>query len=262
MAISLSHRLAVDIVDEKLVLLQLKAIGSAISVHQLFSHPLDQPLNKKLNCQSLMTVMEHRAVHYQQIASKPSANEVREVVAETLGVTPTGDQPMVIDHQQQLENTVVVTGHPAQVAKKKQLLALLNKPITVVEPAFQSVLRAVNFLLPEHWPTRYLKYPCQQWLVIQLAQPLAIVMNCLRGDLQSLNFSSISEVSALTQLNCPIFFFGPSDLCRTLAELVTSPLFIQLKIPAQLSTDSTSLTADKHIPLLGLALRGFNQWHH
>ncbi|MGM0526022.1 MAG: hypothetical protein ACQEQ8_07505 [Pseudomonadota bacterium] len=262
MAISLSHRLAVDIVDEQLVLLQLKAIGNSVAIHQLFSHPLDKPLNKTLRCQSLMTVMEHRAVHYQQVANKPSASEVREVVGETLGVSQTYDRSMIIDHQQQVENTVVITGHPAQVAKKKQQLAVLGKRITVVEPAFQAVLRAVNFLLPGHWPASYLKYPCQQWLVIQLAQPLAIAMNCVRGDLQSLSFSSLSEVAGLTHLNCPVFFFGPDDLCRTLSKLVTSPLFIQLKIPPQLSTDSTALTADKHIPLLGLALRGFNHWHH
>lgn len=257
-----SQRMAVDIISNQFVLLQLGLRDNNITVNQLFSHPLETPLPKALSCQSLMTVMEHRAVHYQQLAEQPSLQEIRENIRHTLGTTQDDVQQMLIDHQHQNQETVVITGHPAQIARRQQQLAPLNKPVTVVEPAFQAVLRAVNYLLPSHWPAAYFDSPSYQWTVVQLAQPLAIVMYCRRGDMVSLNFRSFAEVRELSQLNHPVFFFGPDDLCRSLAELTESPLFIQLQLPAHTGAGPFSLTAGQHMSLFGLALRGFNHWHH
>lgn len=267
MATRESQTMAVDRLDEAWLLLKLQRVSNKIAVNYFATVPLQQAPATALPCASLMTVMEHRAVHYQQLTQAINPRQIQESVVSMLGSQPQQLGSVAYDHQQYPDYTAVVTGHASQIQQRRQQLAVLNKPVSIIEPAFQAVVRAVNFLLPSHWPPQYLAKPANQWVIVHLVQPLVVVMHCRHGDLIEVKFQSLAELSSLVQCGIPVFVFGLSHLFTSLHELLPQHNFISLQLPAELTAVSTTdaslkLNTGQMMPLLGLALRGFSHWHH
>lgn len=217
---------------------------------------LDNAPQVSLPTQSLMAALDHRATHYQSLAASASLNSVQEHMANTLG----NPEALAVDFQNQPHQTIAVAGHHSQVAQKQQQLAAFKRPVSIIEPAFQSVLRAINALLPQLCAAHALTMPLTDWYVLQLAEPLAIQMHCRYGELHALSFLSISDVVEQPP-RYPMFYFGSANHCQ---RLITDNAHHRL-LPVTLDTidnsSSVTLTSDKHLVLFGLALRGANQWH-
>ncbi|WP_404400614.1 hypothetical protein LG288_11315 [Idiomarina seosinensis] len=267
MATPESQMMAVDRLDETWLLLKLKRVRNKINVGYFATISPDQTVPDALPCTSLMTVMEHRAVHYQQLTQAVTHQQIQESVVTMLGAQQQQSAAVAFDYQQHPDYMAVITGHTSQIQQRKEQLAVFNKPIRVIEPAFQAVVRAVNFLLPYHWPPRYQKQPANHWLIVHLAAPLAVVMHCRHGDLIDIKFQSLAELAALQHCGTPVFIFGLKSLLLALREILPEHEFTVLQVPDQLAAASTTdnsikINSGQMMPLLGLALRGFSHWHH
>ena len=136
---------AVDIIDKQLVVLQLASARGRLWVHQWHQQPATQACSQKLHCRALMTVMDHRAVHYQQLSEHQQLHQVRESVHASLGLEHTQLDTLTLDYQHTPLGTQIVSGHCSQVRKKQQQFEVLKCPVSIVEPAFQAVIEQQTF---------------------------------------------------------------------------------------------------------------------
>lgn len=250
---------AVDIINGYLIYLRLSSYRGTIAVEQWHYQPLEQTLPKSIRCSSLMTVMEHRAVHYQQLTGPGDAISVKESVQHTIGDDSTTGGQLALDYQSAPAGAHVVSAHASQVKKKQRLFAALNSPVRVVEPAFQAIIRATNYLLSG---SSYLnRCDCSQWAIIQCAQPLSTCLHCEFGCLTSLNFVADSELETIDTQSTLVFYFG--DITALSTNIQTrARRWHKLELPTAIASHIDLRFEHQLLPLFGNALRGFSQWHH
>lgn len=248
-----SLQIAVDRIGDTTAALALNHQGGHFAIECYHHFPTDEPVN--LGRAELIAAIEHRATHYQRFTSQTPAQQVLESFQQTL----TNDAALMLDHQSQSEHTAAVASYQSQILKVRHQFASLNRPLKVIEPAFQAVIRATNWLLPRHWSRLPQHTPCSDWLIILLEQPLSVCLHCRYGELESLSFRSLSELAAEPP-TIPIFYVGANHLATLLQQTVSSPA-IPLTLGELEQQGEPPLTAAQHLVLVGLALRRFNQWH-
>lgn len=252
---------AVDIIDKQLVVLQLASAQGRLWVHQWHQQPATQACSQKLHCRALMTVMDHRAVHYQQLSEHQQLHQVRESVHASLGLEHTQLDTLTLDYQHTPLGTQVVSGHCSQVRKKQQQFEVLKCPVSIVEPAFQAVIRATNFLLAEHYSPAQSHAPSPEWQILQLAEPLSTLIRCHYGSISALSFHSESDLTSIIGSPLPTFYFGNRNISNR-HQFGSQPMLQTLALPSYLQENMSTALGDQLLPLFGCALRGFIKWHH
>lgn len=253
---------AVDIIAERLVYLQLGCDRGKPFVCQWHEQPLSDTISNKVRCQELMTVMEHRALYYQQLTQTQTTNpsDIYSCVEETFGHSLIdGAERLQIDYQHSPAMTEVVSVHASQVKKRQQQFAALSGRIRIVEPAFQAVVRATNYLLSE--TQRVAGQVHTAWLVIELNQPLSTCISCQFGVVTELNFVAESDLPQVIDKHPATLFFGDSHGFSDAVNCKLNRAF-KLSLPTSIHDRLSSLPTARALILFGNALRGFSQWHH
>lgn len=250
---------AVNIIGDQLIYLQLSSTNGEIFIHQWHTQPADAPWSGRMNCRELMTVMEHRAAHYQRLTRPTATDNVANIVQETYGGSTDYAQEITLDFQAAGACTHVISAHSSQVKKRQSLFTRLPAPVTIVEPAFQAILRAANFLLGH--VQLHAGQVCTDWLIVELNQPLSSCLFCRCGALDKLQFAAEKELNELIDDATLIYYFGDNagfseGTKRRLAQA------IELQLPQTLAKISDEVGASAAIITFGNALRGFSNWHH
>ena len=250
---------AVDIIDNELIYLQLSTERGNVFIHQWHKQKANTASNKGLDCRELMTVMEHRASHYQRLTQPSATDNVTSFVHETYGGTADYTQDIVLDYQYDPTSAHVISAHSSQVKKRQQLFAQLAGPLSIVEPAFQAILRATNFLLGQG--ELITSRPCEQWLIVELSHPLSTCIFCHHGCLDRLQFVAESELhEVITNSPLTLYFGDKTKFSETTQNLLNTA--IELQLPKSMGDFSSAVGSTAAISLFGNALRGFSSWHH
>lgn len=258
-----SPHAAVDIIQNTLSVLVLKSTDGVISCAFWHQQAItdDTTLDRKLPCQSIMTMMQYRAIHYQQITQQASFKQVQESVQEKFGGDST-DNNLQIDCQSSAASTSVISGHRSQIAQLQESFSFIPKPLSVIEPRCQAIVRAANYLLPSIWPKEFCQKPGSDWFIVELAQPLSVAIRCSFGEPIERQFIALADIPQLVSDNvCLVLYFGDAALQQALQQQTRSPLLTPLTVPAKLQQQLPMLKDNQYLPLLGVALRGFSKWH-
>lgn len=265
--------LAVQINRENCLVLQLSRRGRHFVVEH-FSQQHKNSLNGKgLKPDNIVSALDYSATHYQKIPlnnSEPVEEQLLEKLPPQLKHN-TGISYDYFTHSHGKEADAVI-GQRSALEELLTSLAPLHMPVQVIEPVYQSVMRATNAVLPYLWPDNTKFETNMTWVVIELRQPQSILLYCKNGVFQRLDYVDTKNLVAFllkAQLSHPfnwVMSFGDkaiqSQLERQLSEqqkirhqvLSTAPFF-QNNVPPIVSA------LDNELVLLGLALRGFSQWH-
>jgi len=265
--------LAVQINRENCLLLQLSRQGRHFVVEH-FSQQQKNSLNDQgLKKDGIVSALDYNATHYQKIPLK-NGGQVEEQLLQKLPPqlkTHTGISYDYFTHSHGEEAEAVI-GQRSALENLLTLLAPLHMPVQVVEPVYQSVVRAVNAVLPYFWPDDTEFKANMQWVVIELRQPQSVVLYCKSGIFQRLEYIDTQNLVNFLQSDQLsndikwVMSFGDkaiqSQLERQLSEqqklrhlaLSTAPFFQKNVAPIVSALDN-------ELVLLGLALRGFSQWH-
>lgn len=250
---------AVDIIGENLVYLQLSSNKGDIFIHQWHIQPADQSCSCKLRCRELMTVMEHRASHYQQLTQPPKTENVTDIAQATYGGNSAYSKEVTLDYQSTISCTQVISAHSSQVKTRQGVFSSLPAPVTVVEPAFQAILRATHFLLSQGQLVMQEAYT--EWVIIELNQPLSSCLFCHYGILDKLQFASETELTELIDDSVMTYYFGDKNKFTGLTQKQLDKA-IELQLPEPYTEISDAVGHAAAITLFGSALRGFSSWHH
>lgn len=251
---------AVDIVDNMLVYLQLGCDQGQPFVYRWYQQPIDATITAKFQRAELMTVMEHRALYYQQLTQTDKPADIDACVKETFGSSATdASDKLQVDYQHTAAVTHVVSAHASQVKKRQRQFTTLSSAIRIVEPAFQAVMRAANYLLSRS--ELLVLQPTTEWLIVELNQPLSTCVSCQFGVVRRLSFIAESDLPQLIEQQPLTLYLGSKD---HFSETVKNKLecAVKLSLPSTITAAISALPEARAFILFGNALRGFNQWHH
>lgn len=265
--------LAVQINRENCLVLQLSRRGRHFVVEHFSQQHQSSLTDKGLKPDSIVSALDYSATHYQKI---PLDNN-QQVEEQLLDKLPpqlkrnTGISYDYFTHSHGKEAEAVI-GQRSALEHLLVLLAPLKMPVQVVEPVYQSVVRAANAVLPYLWPDNTEFETNMEWVVVELRQQQSILLYCKNGVFQRLdsvdtnNLVSFLLKAQLSHQFSWVMSFGDkaiqSQLERQLSNqqqlkhlvLSTAPFFQNNVAPIVSALDN-------ELVLLGLALRGFSQWH-
>lgn len=260
--------LAVQINREHCLVLQLSRQSQHFVVEHFSQQHYSSLGHQKLKKGQVVSALDYSATHYQKIPLKAEF-QVEEQLLQKLPPqlkTDTGiTYDYVTDDNSELE---AVIGHRSALEKLLIQLEPLQMPVQVVEPTYQSVVRATNALLPYLWPDDALFESLMEWVIIELRRPQCIALYCKNGVFQRLEYVDTTHLITFllsTELRW-VMSFGDKALQSSLEQQLAehSPLqHIALSTAPFFNGNSPPVISalDNEIVLLGLALRGFNQWH-
>lgn len=265
--------LAVQINRENCLVLQLSRQGRHFVVEHFSQQHQNSLSDEGLKPDSIVSALDYSATHYQKIPLDNN-EQVEEQLLEKLPPQlqhNTGISYDYCTHSHSKEAEAVI-GQRSALEDLLILLAPLQMPVQVVEPVYQSVVRATNAVLPYLWPDHAEFKTNMEWVVIELRQPQSILLYCKNGVFQKLEYVDTNNLLPFlltAQLSHPfnwVMSFGDkaiqSQLERQLYDqqnlrhltLSTAPFFQNNVAPIVSALDN-------ELVLLGLALRGFSQWH-
>ncbi|RUO64674.1 hypothetical protein [Idiomarina ramblicola] len=264
---------AVQINRESCLVLQLSRQGQHFVVEH-FSQQHHSSLSQQgLKKDGIVSALEYSATHYQKVPLGAD-RQVEEQLLQKLPPqlkTHAGISYDYLTHDGDTEAEAVI-GQRSALENLLTLLAPLDMPVQVVEPVYQSVVRATNAVLPYLWPSDTIFNDPMTWVIVELRQPQSILLYCRNGVFQRLEYVNSSNLipfllsSQFLTEDSWLMSFGDkamqSSLVRQLAEqpqlrhlvLSTAPFFSNNVAPI-------AAALDNEMALLGLALRGFSQWH-
>jgi len=265
--------LAVQINRESCLVLQLSRQGQHFVVEHFSQQHKSSLSDQGLKKDGIVSALDYNATHYQTIPLEKD-EQVEEQLLQKLPPklnTNTGISYDYFTHSDGQQAEAVI-GQRSALESLLTVLAPLKMPVQVVEPVYQSVVRAANAVLPYLWPDDTIFEDSMKWVIIELRQPQSILLYCKGGIFQRLEYVNSSNLipfllSAQFFTQCRwVMSFGnkamQSSLERQLAEqqqlrhlmLSTAPFFGSNIAPIVSALDNEMV-------LLGLALRGFSQWH-
>ncbi|MCK7459821.1 hypothetical protein [Idiomarina aminovorans] len=265
--------LAVQINRESCLVLQLSRQGQHFVVEHFSQQHKSSLSDQGLKRDSIVSALDYSATHYQKIPLEKD-QQVEEQLLQKLPPqlkANTGISYDYFTHSCEQEAEAVI-GQRSALENLLTLLAPLQMPVQVVEPVYQSVVRATNAVLPYLWPDNTVFEESMKWVIVELRQPQSILLYCESGVFQRLEYVNSSNLipfllsAQFATQSRWIMSFGDkamqSSLGRQLAEqqhlrhlvLSTAPFFGNNIAPIVSALDNEMV-------LLGLALRGFSQWH-
>ena len=265
--------LAVQINRENCLVLQLSRRGRHFVVEHFSQQHQSSLTDKGLKPDSIVSALDYSATHYQKIPLDNN-QQVEEQLLEKLPPQLKRNTGINYDycthsHGQEAE---AIIGQRSALENLLALLAPLKMPVQVIEPVYQSVVRAANAVLPYLWPDNTKFETNMKWVVVDLRQQQSTLLYCKNGVFQRLdsvdtnNLVSFLLKAQLSHQFSWVMSFGDkaiqSQLERQLSNqqqlkhlaLSTAPFF-QNNVAPIISA------LDNELVLLGLALRGFSQWH-
>ncbi|KPD24077.1 MULTISPECIES: hypothetical protein [Idiomarina] len=261
--------IAVCIQQENCKILQLNRSHGRFTV-QNFAHELTAQLTtQRFKRCGLISALDYQAVHYQQLSNESSTVSVEESILQQLPSTMDNEAGFSYDFIQHDSGQI-----EAAISSERALqqlisdLAPLNIPVKVIEPIYHSIIRATNTLIPYLWPEGARFSSNMKWIIAELRQKVSTLIYCESGRFQ--RFEKLATAELLQRVSDMddywLFSFGDKvaqSALRTTCEsqsfskhiaLSTAPLFADEPAP-------TVSALDNEIALVGLALRGFSQWH-
>lgn len=265
--------LAVHVHQEHCLVLQLSRQGARFRVEHFSQQHINSLSPQGLKRDGVVSALDFHSTHYQKISLEQGVH-IEEQLLQKL--PPQIKNPAAIRYdyttQADEQHAETVVGQRSALDKLLNQLQPLNMPVQVVEPVYQSIVRAVNALLPYQWPDNIQFRHPMRWLILELRHPHSTLIYCENGVFQ--RFERVETADLIRQLNAPerseytdcLASFGDkaaqSALKRSLVAHACVP-HIALSTAPFFGHNPTPIVSalDNEIVLLGLALRGFSQWH-
>jgi len=263
--------LAVQMNRESCLVLQLSRQGRHFVVDHFSQQHKDSLSDKGLKKDGIVSALDYTATHYQKIALD-NRNQVEEQLLEKLPPQLKTSSGISYDYFTRDSEAEAVIGQRSALENLLALLAPLQMPVHVVEPAYQSVVRATNAVLPYLWPDNAVFESTMRWVIVELRQPRSIVLYCKGGVFQRLEYVDTFNLlphllsAQLSGKFSWVMSFGDKAVQSSLdRQFVGQPQLTHLVLTttAFFKNNPAPIVAalDNEMVLLGLALRGFSQWH-
>lgn len=265
--------LAVHVYKEHCLVLQLSRQGPRFRVEHFSQQHINSLSAQGLKRDGVVSALDYHATHYQKMSLEQGVH-IEEQLLQKLPPQIKNPAAISYDYATQTDerHAETVVGQRSALDKLLNQLQPLNMPVQVVEPVYQSIVRAVNALLPYQWPHGIQFCHPMRWLILELRHPHSTLIYCENGVFQ--RFERVETAHLITRLSAPepseyarcIASFGDkaaqSALQRSLASHTKLP-HIALSTAPFFEHNPTPIVSalDNEIVLLGLALRGFSQWH-
>lgn len=261
--------IAVCIQQENCKVLQLIRSQGRFKV-QHFAHELTAHINKqRLKRFGLISALDYQAVHYQQLPCQSSTASVEESILQQLPSSLDNESGFSYDYIQHNNGNI-----EAAVSSERALnnlmseLETMNIPVKVVEPIYSSIIRTTNALLPYLWPNEARFTSRMKWIIAELRQKVSTLIYCEHGRFQ--RFEKVATADLLARISEMdeywLFSFGDKVAQSALQTTCESHAYTQhIRLSAAVLFEDepapTAAALDNEIALVGLALRGFSQWH-
>lgn len=260
--------LAVQVNREHCFVLQLSRQGQRFVVEHFSQQHHSSLSHQKLKKGPVVSALDYSTTHYQKVPLETKF-QVEEQLLQKLPPQLKTDTGITYDYTTHNGNELeAVIGHRSALEKLLMQLEPLQMPVQVVEPVYQSVVRATNAVLPYLWPDDTEFENAMQWLIVELRRPQCIVLYCKHGVFRRLEYIDTTNlVPFLLSTSIQwVMSFGDKALQSTLGQQLNEhPQLNHLVLSTKpfFSGNLTPIVSalDNQIVLLGLALRGFSQWH-